>query len=605
MKKSFLSVGVVVVSVLIVGVIWLNRDISQKQKESTQGIVSKEFVEMSDENPTFDSWGRNFPDHLDMYLKVQNDKPMNTDFGGNLAYSKLVRYPQLTILWAGYAFSLDTNEERGHFFMQIDQMETGRNHKDFLNAHGLTKFNGQPAACMNCHSGWTPWLIKHAAKGDFAVFNSTKYWTMLKSIPAVNGIQEGSVEHAGPHGGKRMGLTCADCHAPNTMELRITRPAAINALVARGYERDPNQGIKASREEMRTLVCSQCHVEYYFRPTGKKVKVIGETIALDQTKKWHNGAQKTYDEFEFWRDGNRAREIEVDGINLTFPWKEWKKNKPFRIEMFDDYYDANLEVFKQDFRHKLTGAPILKIQHPESELYSGGVHSANGVSCADCHMPYIRKGARKVTDHNIVSPLQNINAACKSCHTQSEEYLKKQIKDIQYSVAYDLRTAEYALVSLIFDIKEMRDRLGKMASFQTNGKKDETKIDLELKEILDLHRKSQMRVDFMGAENSTGFHNPREGSRMLLQAVEMAHMGQTKLVVIAAKYGMKDFSVSHLGFKDIQKFNPGEITYKVNVGAHKKGERYYEDKNVNGSAPIELLRLDEAISTPFSYRTLD
>lgn len=114
------------------------------------------------------------------------------------------------------------------------------------------------------------WLIKNVAKGDFTAFNSTNYWTMIKNIPAVDGIVENSPEHAGPHGGKRMGVTCADCHNPNDMSLRLTRPAAINALVSRGYEKDPVQGVKATREEMRTLVCSQCHVEYYFKPTGEK-----------------------------------------------------------------------------------------------------------------------------------------------------------------------------------------------------------------------------------------------------------------------------------------------------------------------------------------------
>lgn len=78
-----------------------------------------------------------------------------------------------------------------------------------------------------------------------------------------------------------------------------------------------------------------------------------------------------------------------------------------------------------------------------------------------------------------------------------------------------------------------------------------------------------MRADFVNAENSTGFHNPREASRMLLQAVDMARMGQTKLVEIAAANGIKDFKTSNLGFEDIQKFNPGELYYKVDVNVIK------------------------------------
>lgn len=603
MNKNVVMSLIIILVLVIAGVLWLNNDITQKQNEGVGGVISKNLVEMSDDNPTFDHWGQNFPDYLDMYLTVEKEKPVATEFGGNLAYSKLIRYPQLTVLWAGYPFSIDANEERGHFWIQVDQMDTARNNKDFLNAHGFAAFGGQPAACMNCHSGWTKWLIDNTAKGDFVAFNSTKYWTMIKTVPAVNGIVENSAEHSGPHGGKRMGVTCADCHNPNDMSLRLSRPAAINALVMRGYEKDPVQGIKADRDEMRTLVCAQCHVEYYFKPTGTKVKVLGESIANDSSKKWWNGTQKTYDEFDSWRDGNSPTEIEVAGLELVFPWGEWKKGQPFRIEMFEDYYEKVREVFAQDWAHKITKAPMLKIQHPEYELYSGGVHAANGVSCADCHMPYVRKGAKKMTQHNITSPLQDINSACKTCHTQSEEYLKGQILDIQKSVAFDLRSAEYAAVSLIKDIELIRAELGKKAQFQSDGKADDKKISAALKEVLELHRRAQMRGDFVGAENSTGFHNPREASRMLLQAVEMARMGQSKLGEIAAANGIA-YKASNWTFEDIQKLNPGEIRYKVDVNGHKAGERYYEHEEINGNPPPKYLEFDKN-TKPYNYSVID
>lgn len=602
MNKNVVMSLIIILVLVIAGVLWLNNDITQKQNEGVGGVISKNLVEMSDDNPTFDHWGQNFPDYLDMYLTVEKEKPVATEFGGNLAYSKLIRYPQLTVLWAGYPFSIDANEERGHFWIQVDQMDTARNNKDFLNAHGFAAFGGQPAACMNCHSGWTKWLIDNTAKGDFVAFNSTKYWTMIKTVPAVNGIVENSAQHSGPHGGKRMGVTCADCHNPNDMSLRLSRPAAINALVMRGYEKDPVQGIKADRDEMRTLVCAQCHVEYYFKPTGTKVKVLGESIANDSSKKWWNGTQKTYDEFDSWRDGNSPTEIEVAGLELVFPWGEWKKGQPFRIEMFEDYYEKVRELFAQDWAHKITKAPMLKIQHPEYELYSGGVHAANGVSCADCHMPYVRKGAKKMTQHNITSPLQDINSACKTCHTQSEEYLKGQILDIQKSVAFDLRSAEYATLSLIKDIELIRAELGKKAQFQSDGKADDKKISAALKEVLELHRRAQMRGDFVGAENSTGFHNPREASRMLLQAVEMARMGQSKLGEIAAANGIA-YKASNWTFEDIQKLNPGEIRYKVDVNEHKAGERYYEHEEINGNPPPKYLEFDKN-TKPYNYSVI-
>lgn len=604
MSKRSLGVAIVVVIVLIVGVLWLNNDITKKQNEGIGGTISKNLVTLSDDNPTFDHWGQNFPDYLDMYTTVEKAPEFTTEFGGNLAYSKLIRYPQLTVLWAGYPFSIDANEERGHFWIQVDQMDTARNNKDFLNSHGFAAFAGQPTACMNCHSGWSPWLLENVAKGDWVAFNSTKYWTMIKNVPAVNGIVENSPEHSGPHGGKRMGVTCADCHNPDDMSLRLSRQAAINSLVARGYEKDPVQGVKASREEMRSLVCAQCHVEYYFRPTGEKVTVMGESIQNDPTKKWYNGTQKTYDEYDSWRDGNSPIEVQADGITLVFPWADWKKGQPFRIEMFDEYYEKSRDVFPADWTHKISGAPMLKIQHPETELYSGGVHAANGVSCADCHMPYIRKGAKKLSQHNVTSPLADINSACKTCHVQSEDYLKNQIKDIQNSVAHDLRTAEYSIVSLITDIKNLRDELGKMPEYQSDGKADVKKINAVLKDVLELHRKSQMRADFVGAENSTGFHNPREASRMLLQAVDMARQGQTKLVEIAVANGITNFKTSNLGFEDMQKLNPGEIRYKVDVNGKKAGDRYYEHENVNGNPPAALIEYDKNIK-PYNHQVID
>lgn len=177
--------------------------------------------------------------------------------------------------------------------------------------------------------------------------------------------------------------------------------------------------------------------------------------------------------------------------------------------------------------------------------------------------------------------------------------------DIQNSVVHDQRTAEYAIVSLIIDTKKLRDELGNMEKFQSYGKADAKKISEELKEVLELHRKAQMRADFVNAENSTGFHNPRETSRILLQAVSMARMGQTKFVEIAVVNGIKDFKTSNLGFEDIQKFNPGGLYYKVDVNNHKARECYYADeKDINGNPLKELLEHDKELA-PCNYQVID
>ncbi|MFN3332065.1 MAG: ammonia-forming cytochrome c nitrite reductase subunit c552, partial [Caldilinea sp.] len=128
-----------------------------------------------------------------------------------------------------------------------------------------------------------------------------------------------------------LGSSCADCHDPDTMALRITRPALINALEKRGID-----VTQASRQEMRSYVCAQCHVEYYFAGEGKE---------------------------------------------LVFPWE-----KGLNIDDIERYYN---EYGFKDWTHKETGAPMLKMQHPEFELFTTGLHYQSGVACADCHMPYV------------------------------------------------------------------------------------------------------------------------------------------------------------------------------------------------------------------------
>jgi hypothetical protein len=131
---------------------------------------------------------------------------------------------------------------------------------------------------------------------------------------------------------------------------------------------------------MRTYVCAQCHVEYYFL-----------------------GDDKT----------------------LTFPWSQG-----YTIDDIEAHYD--LYGFK-DWTHAETNAPMIKIQHPEFELWTTGLHAESGVACADCHMPYVREGGLKVSDHWLRSPLTNVNNACQTCHRQDEAALINRINVIQES----------------------------------------------------------------------------------------------------------------------------------------------------------------------------
>ena len=458
------------------GLTALLMDIHEKQQQGRQYplMLSK----ATDDDVTPAEWGKNFPVEFGSYLQMaETNSP--TSFGGNLPYSKLIRYPQLTRLWAGYPFSADFNEERSHYYAQVDQMETKRNDKAWLNAHGFPKFQGQPGACMNCHSGWAPKLIRELG---WEAFNKTPYMDLAAKLKT----EQGEGIHANLLGG-----TCADCHLPKDMSLRVTRPAYINAMVKRGYTPDPEHGLVATRREMRSHVCQQCHVEYYFKKGSSE---------------------------------------------LTFPWDMWPKDKPLRLEMIEAYYDAlgqgaSDTAFKYDWLHKETGAPMLKMQHPETELYSSGIHARSQVACADCHMPYQREGAVKVTNHKISSPLFNMNAACQTCHPLPEADLRARVDFIQRSTAASLREAEGAILALIDDLGQARTLLMSTEEFKgkTTPEEQEALLASVLAEARDAQRRASMRWDFISSENSTGFHSSQESARVLAQAIDLARRGQLRL----------------------------------------------------------------------------
>jgi nitrite reductase (cytochrome c-552) len=217
----------------------------------------------------------------------------------------------------------------------------------------------------------------------------------------------------------------------------------------------------ATRQEMRSYVCAQCHVEYYFKGQDKR---------------------------------------------LVFPWENGSK-----VENILAYYD---EVGHKDWSHAETDAPALKAQHPEFEMWSQGIHSRSGVACADCHMPYTRVGAHKISDHHIRSPLLNVNKACQTCHKWPEDELKDRVETIQ-SRTFQLRNlAMDALMDLIDDIKS-----AKGAGISTN----------ELAKAQDFQRKAQFYLDFVEAENSTGFHAPQEAARILGESIDFSRRGQNIL----------------------------------------------------------------------------
>ncbi len=403
-------------------------------------------VELTDDTVDPAIWGKNFPLQYDDYKKTVDQQrtryggsealhrtPTNADPRSIVAQSRLEEDPRLKIMWDGYAFAVDFREERGHSFMLEDQTFTER--------QNVVR---QPGSCINCHASAYP-AYKRLGDGD--IF---KGFAILNKMPYVEARKE--VTHP---------VSCLDCHDSQTMQLRVTRPAFMEGM--RVYK--ASQGVQnyevnrdATRQEMRSFVCGQCHVEYYFK-----------------------GDEKT----------------------LIYPW-----SKGLKIENIVEYYE---EVQHKDWVHPRTGANVLKAQHPEFEMYNQGIHARAGVACADCHMPYKREGAMKISDHHVRSPLLNINQACQTCHKASEEELKFRAETIQTRTFYLRNTAMDALVSLINDIQNAKN----------GGKTDE-----QLAQARDFQRKAQFYLDFVEAENSMGFHAPQEAARILADSINFSRLGQ-------------------------------------------------------------------------------
>jgi len=443
-SRVILVVGITALATAAITALLVN--IFERKQEARNPFFR--VVELTDDTEDPAAWGKNFPMQYDAYKRTVDQT--RTRYGGSealrhlptkvdprsaIAQSKLEDDPRLVTMWAGYAFATDFREERGHAYMLDDQRYTRR----------VTEFK-QPGTCLNCHASIYV-TMKRLGGGDiFKGFEQINRMTYMEATK--------QVKHP---------VACIDCHDSKTMQLRITRPAFIEGIRAfkasQGVQNyDPNS--MASAQEMRSFVCGQCHVEYYFKGDEKR---------------------------------------------LTFPWEGG-----LTVDSALAYYD---KVGHKDFVHKITGAPALKAQHPEFEMYNQGVHARSGVACADCHMPYMREGGLKISDHHVRSPLLNINRACQGCHHFPEEEMKSRVESIQARFAKSRDLTMDAVIELIRDIEA------------SQGKAVEADLNL----ARNYQRKAQFFLDYVEAENSMGFHAPGEALRILTESANAARLGQLAL----------------------------------------------------------------------------
>ncbi|BBO31492.1 ammonia-forming cytochrome c nitrite reductase subunit c552 [Lacipirellula parvula] len=525
-----------VVALATVGVAALLISIFEHKQEGRTPFVRLVDVKETSTDPV--PWGINWPSQFDSYRRTVDDE--ETERGGSSAMpaSKLDEHPWLKRLYAGYAFSIDYREARGHAYMLYDQEVTDR----------VTQ-RPQSGACLHCHASIIPtyrrlgleaegkeadaetlandfnWpAVMEGFKLASAMEYSAAHNELLKTpdgtpgeknplfpggntpnTPANPPASEGKPsdgeddvgtgeEAAGKvdehHLGDAHPVACIDCHDPKTMELRITRPGFINGIAALAESDDPvphmpsverwrkgnrqrpyDPNVDASRQEKRSFVCGQCHVEYYCGPK--------ETLFFP----WQNG-------------------LKIEQIEKTYDGHKFPDGEPF-----------------YDFVHGETGAHVYKAQHPEFEMWSQGIHARSGVSCADCHMPYQREGAMKVSSHWVRSPLLNTNNACQTCHNVPEEELRDKVATIQGRTTAQIERAAVALTDMLDAIRDA----------EAAGATEE-----ELGLIFELQKKAAWRLDFVSSENSKGFHADQEAMRILGESIDYSRQAEAAALRLRA-----------------------------------------------------------------------
>jgi nitrite reductase (cytochrome c-552) len=419
MKKyatTIILVGIIIVlATVLTGVLVFLKN-QPPQQRAFQPVTAIKPLE-----PDSSIWGLNYPnEYSSLLLTAGNNTP--TMYGGSAKLSYLIEDPRLVILFAGYSFSHDYNQPRGHQNTLIDVRATKR----------VTATTH--ATCYSCKSSDNPglWTQMGMEAYDAKLF--------ADMTPDINNP-----------------IGCANCHEAGTMRLVITNPAVDTALKAEGID-----WRTYTRQQMRSLVCANCHVTYFFAGTNKV---------------------------------------------LTVPWANG-----MRVEDIIKYEDA-ANTFA-DWTYPGTGTPIMKARHPDYELYTAdSTHYKAGVSCADCHMPYLRDGAMKYSSHDIMSPLLDPQQSCGQCHTDVTVVLSRA-STIQDTVHAAKIQAEDALIDAI-------------TALQAAAAKPDSDPAL-LEEARTLHRHAQYMWDFISSSNSMGFHNPDEALRILNNATDLARQAQMK-----------------------------------------------------------------------------
>lgn len=401
-------------------------------------------------------WGKAYPSNYELWKKTAEptqagkSKYKRGFDADRITYDKLSEFPYMALLFSGWGFGVEYNEPRGHAYMLKDQLEIDPSR---IKAGGV---------CLTCKTPYAPKLEK-----EMGVDYYKKTWH--------------DVHATIPKDHQELGVACIDCHDNKDMSLKISRGfTLVKALDAMGVEQ-----AKLTRQEMRSVICAQCHVTY-----------------------------------------NINKDAEGKSVGIYFPWQGSKWGK---ISVENIIKQIRGDETIKEWTQKVTGYKMPFMRHAEFELFTfDSVHWKAGASCADCHMPYTKVGTAKLSDHRVTSPLKNDMKACQQCHTESAEWLREQVTVIQDRTVSQMLRSGYATAAVA-------KLLEKTHEAQAAGKN----IDKVMYEkAKDFYMEAFFRTLYIGGENSVGFHNPTEAMRILGDSTAFAGRAEAILRQALTKAGV-------------------------------------------------------------------
>lgn len=444
--KLLLGVSLTAIAAMVL----LASSINDREQERID-LNKSPIVAEADKNKN-EAWERYYPRQYSAWKKTKESDEIK-----DMVEDK----PQLAVLWAGYGFAKDYNAPRGHYYAiqdNVNSLRTGAPVDD--------KSGPMPTACWTCKSPDVPRLMERDGENEFFTGKWARYGSEV-----VNAIG------------------CADCHNNKTAQLSVRRPHLNRGLEAAGLPKFED----STHQEKRSLVCAQCHSEYYFKKTEYTTK-----------------------------DGKTAKAAIV-----TSPWAEG-----LSAENMEKYYD-NIDF--SDWTHKLSKTPMLKAQHPGYEIASTGIHAQKGVSCADCHMPYTQEGAVKYSDHQVRSPLETMDRSCMPCHRENE-------KKLAGIVAQKLDRKDFLMEIAMDNIAKAHLETAKAIELgATNEELKGVRLDI---------RHAQWRWDYSIASHGSFFHAPEETLKLLASANELGQQARLKVLKVLAKYGAINFVAPDFSTKE-------------------------------------------------------